>query len=691
MLFKLALKNMQKSVKDYAIYFFTLVFAVAMFYTFNSLDAQTSMSALNESSMTTIKQVVTIINYLSIFVAIVLGFLIVYANNFLIKRRKKEFGLYLTLGMSKRKVALILVLETIIIGIISLVVGLLIGFGLSQLFSLLTIKMFDADMSKYKFVFSLNALKQTIIDFGVIYLLAIIFDTISITRFKLIDLIMAAHKNEQIKIKNKYLIGITFILAICLIGYGYYLLFQNVMFSSDNTNKIIIMFASGAIGTLLLFYSLSSILLGLFKKIGSFYYKGLNMFVLKQVNNKINTTVISNTIISLMLMFTIAILSTAVSLTNSVNKGINENNLIDYTVLEFANQNIDENGQISTEPYNINKIINTEQFKKLSNEYLKFNIYDNQEITNGSLLKAEDITDLAKKYGADTAELKNGSIPIMRSSDYISFMKLTNQENNIVNIDDTNYLLLANVDFTYDRYNKFYSEGNTLDFANYHLVPASSSVYRTAIENSSVNSNSGILVLSDKIIDNNLINIPSSTNSNGFYSREEYLLGNFINTDDINATNKAFNDMFENAHYGCMYMTKEDMKNDSIGVKVMMTFIGLYLGITFAISSATVLAIGQLSEAQDNKERYKVLKDLGADNKDINNCLLKQIAIAFGFPLIVGVIHSLVGLKEINKLLDMFGHIDISKNILLISLFIIILYGGYFFVTYLNSKRLIKR
>src|SRR5574344_1331590 len=234
MLFKLAIKNIHKSFKDYAIYFFTLVFAVAMFYTFNSLDAQTSMTTLNESNITTIKSIIDILKYLSIFVAIILGFLIVYANNFLIKRRKKEFGLYLTLGMSKRKVSLILVLETIFVGIISLIAGLVLGVFLSQLLSLLTIKMFEINLSAYQFIFSMSALKETIFDFAIIYLLVILFDTFSITRFKLIDLIMAGRKNEKIRLKNNFLIILTFILAIALIGYGYHLLFSNALFDSEN-------------------------------------------------------------------------------------------------------------------------------------------------------------------------------------------------------------------------------------------------------------------------------------------------------------------------------------------------------------------------------------------------------------------------------------------------------------------------
>src|SRR5574344_1248288 len=184
MLFKLAIKNIHKSFKDYAIYFFTLVFAVAMFYTFNSLDAQTSMTTLNESNITTIKSIIDILKYLSIFISIVLGFLIVYANNFLIKRRKKEFGLYLTLGMSKRKVSMILVIETLLIGIISLAVGLLLGVFLSQFLSIFTAKLFEADMNTYKFIFSYSALIKTIIYFGIIFIFVMIFNVITLSKNK---------------------------------------------------------------------------------------------------------------------------------------------------------------------------------------------------------------------------------------------------------------------------------------------------------------------------------------------------------------------------------------------------------------------------------------------------------------------------------------------------------------------------
>lgn len=100
-LFSLALRNIKKSIKDYSIYFITLVIAVAIFYIFNSIDSQTAMMSISKSTMEIVQSLVNVLSYISVFVSVVLGFLIVYANNFLIKRRKKEIGIYMTLGMSK--------------------------------------------------------------------------------------------------------------------------------------------------------------------------------------------------------------------------------------------------------------------------------------------------------------------------------------------------------------------------------------------------------------------------------------------------------------------------------------------------------------------------------------------------------------------------------------------------------------
>ena len=124
MLFKISVKNIRKSFKDYAVYFFTLILGVAVFYVFNAIDSQTVMLDVRKNVYDIIKLMNEMLSGVSVFVSCVLGFLIIYASRFLIKRRNKEFGIYLTLGMSKRKISIILFFETLLIGIVSLVVGL---------------------------------------------------------------------------------------------------------------------------------------------------------------------------------------------------------------------------------------------------------------------------------------------------------------------------------------------------------------------------------------------------------------------------------------------------------------------------------------------------------------------------------------------------------------------------------------
>ena len=126
MLFKLSWNNMKKSIKDYAIYFLTLVLGVAIFYMFNSIDSQQAMLTVSQSQREIIKLMINMLGFVSVFVAVVLGLLIVYANNFLINRRKKEFGIYMTLGMGRRQISKIILMETIFIGIISLAVGMVV-------------------------------------------------------------------------------------------------------------------------------------------------------------------------------------------------------------------------------------------------------------------------------------------------------------------------------------------------------------------------------------------------------------------------------------------------------------------------------------------------------------------------------------------------------------------------------------
>ncbi len=327
----LAVKNVKKSIKDYLIYFLTMTFGVCLFYMFNSIDSQTSMMQLSTAQCNYIDALIKLIDSLSVFISVILGLLIVYANQFLIRRRKKELGIYMTLGMNKSKISMMIVFETLIIGVFALVVGLLLGVFASQGLSVLTAKMFKAALTNFYFIFSVNAFYKTLVYFGIIFLVVMAFNTISISRLKLIDLINAQRKNEDIKIRSLYLSVFIFIISVCCLGTAYYLIIKNGMFeyNLEFAGSIIL----GSIGTLLFFFSLSGFLLRVVQSNKKLYYKKLNMFVLRQINSKINTTFVSMSVICIMLLLTIGALSSGMSLSSVLSQDLDKKTPYDVSFI----------------------------------------------------------------------------------------------------------------------------------------------------------------------------------------------------------------------------------------------------------------------------------------------------------------------------------------------------------------------
>ena len=209
MLFKLSLKNFKKSIRDYSIYFFTLILGIAVFYIFNAIETQTVMMEVTRTKANIIEMMNTILEGVSLLISFILGYLIVYASGFMLKRRKEEFGIYLILGMKKRQVAGMLCLETVFMGMISLAAGL----GLSQFVSLLASYLFEADMSKFRFVVSGKAVGKSILYFLVIYLVVMVFQTLIISRARLIHFLSAKQRKERNLLKNPALCVILFLVA----------------------------------------------------------------------------------------------------------------------------------------------------------------------------------------------------------------------------------------------------------------------------------------------------------------------------------------------------------------------------------------------------------------------------------------------------------------------------------------------
>ena len=694
MLFKLSFENMKKSIKDYGIYFLTLVLGVAIFYMFNSLDSQQAMLEVSESTRSMIQLMISMLGMISVFVAIILGLLIVYANNFLINRRKKEFGIYMTLGMGKRQISKIILLETIFVGIVSLVVGIVIGVVGSQFMSILVAKLFEADMSDYTFVFSKEACIKTCIYFAVMYLAVMIFNTFTISRYKLINLLNANKKNEKVKIKNPIISVLVFIFAVCMLGYAYYKVTAGAN-TIDTIDKLLPPVLMGVVSTVLIFWSLSGFILKVLQMSKKIYLSGTNMFVLRQINNKINTTVISMSVICLMLFMTITVLSSSLSLRNTMQSEITEVTPVDINLYKTANlpEKYKRYGvEVTTteEQRQDSRITIQETLKNngfdmnLLKDVVEIPVYATNDLVLGDFFgdKADEVKQEYKQISYDTAE------QIVKISDYNKIAKLYGLEE--YKLADDEYIVICDFDSMTDLRNRVLNDddGNVLTIGGkeYH------SKYKECKE--------GYIVMSTSHTNTGIILVPDNCNLTENEKEQTLLAANYNaeNEEEIEKIEEIF--VSEDSELVKKLMdkniqldgfTKNQIIEASVGIATIVTFIAIYLGIIFLIASAAILALKQLTESSDNKQRYTILRKIGCDEKMINQALFRQIGIFFMMPLILAIIHSVFGIKfVISMMAGLASSEELIPSIIATVVILGVIYGAYFMATYTGSKSIIK-
>ena len=691
MSFKLAFKNMKKNMKDYVIYFITLVLGVAIFYIFNSMEAQQAALSMSESKQQIIELMVQALGIVSGFVTVVLGFLIVYANNFLIKRRKKEFGLYMLLGMGRRNISTILLLETFLIGIFSLAVGLIIGIFGSQLMSILVAKMFEADMTGFKFVFSEDALVKTIMYFAIIYLLVMILNLFSAAKYKLIDLLNAGKKNERVVLRNPVISVILFIISIAVLAYAYYLAITEV--TGATANGFLFAILLGIIGTFMFFYSLSGFALKLIQMNKNIYLKNLNIFVLRQTNSKINTTVFSMSIICLLLFFTICIFSSAMSLNNSLTAQLKTLNPADITITKQYNlpeKYTNSSGKVTMEYSEeqrkdslipIMESLESAGFDKSNfSDYVEIGQYRVEDIT-----PKETMGTVLSEMQSDFPGLQvDYPETIIKVSDYNKLQKLYGREE--ITLNDNEYAIVCNYEAMKEYRDEALKANTTLTVDGKEFVPKFDKCIDTIISISTQPMETGTIILPDEAVkDEWKFYMLLSANYVGQTDDEKQAIENKLI--DVSEEDSTVNQVvFENM----TAFTKITNYEASVGISATVTFIGLYLGIIFLISSSAILALKELTDSSDNKERYKILRRIGADEKMINKALFKQIGIFFMIPLLLAIVHSIFGMKVASIILEVFGKQDIFSSIILTAIFMVLIYGGYFLATYFGSKSIIK-
>lgn len=657
MYFKLAIKNLRKSIKDYTIYFLTLVFGVCIFYTFNSIESQRVMMDLTDMQAAAFQLTDVVMGVASVFISFVLGFLIVYANNFLIKRRKREFGIYMTLGMENKQLSRLIFMETMLIGFVSLAIGVVLGVLLSQGLSIFTAKLFRVNLIKFTFVFSKMSFIKTVVCFGLIYLIVLIFNSFTIRKVKLIDLLTSAKKNEKLRVKNIWISAIIFIISVVMIGLAYYIVLkEGIAIASPTAIGIPVLL--GSIGTLLFFFSLSGFLLKVMQSNKKFYLKDLNMFVLRQINSKINTTFISMTFICLMLFIAICTFSSGLGISKGLNKDVKDLTQFDSTMWNLNGENIenelgkDNLNNISNYSEYTNYISDVPYSKFLSKNGMEngssyYPIFTDSDITTITL---SDFNALLKLLGKDSVDLKN--------DEYLVFTDIEDMEKSIQEAIDN---------------------GTKIKINGKELIPADNEVFNIVAYNSTLKNNICTFVVNDDVAYGLT---PISTYLNVNYKGDK-----LKSEEAMDELLKINNDKGETQIY---YITKENVESTTAGLGAMVSYLAIYMGVIFLIASAAVLALQQLCESADNIYRYELLKKVGVDEKVINKSLFTQIGLYFMIPLTLALVHSIAGLKFAQGVVSIVGDGNMMKYILITLLVLVIVYGGYFIATYNGAKKMIK-
>lgn len=653
-LFNISLKNIRKSFKNYLIFFITTIFGVAIFYVFNSLSDQAVMLKINESNVSLIDTLGSIMSVISVFVAVVLGFLIVYANTFLIKRRNKEFGIYLILGMGKVKVAAILIIETVVIGIISMAAGLIVGIAASQGMSILIANLFEADLTKFRFVVSKAAIMKTILYFCIMYGVVLILDIIVSGSRRLINLINSGKKGEKEINRNPVLCVIVFIIACILLGTAYYKVTAG-MEDIDSIAGVATQIVKGIVGTFLLMFSISGLFLLLVRAKKKFYYKKLNAFTTREISSKINTAVFSAGIISLMMFFSICCLSTVFSVKKSI-----DNNIRKLIPVDIQYETLHTSDAANDPPIDelVDKLVkdksNLEDMFTVNMYYMDNDNYHYHFNQINEYMHVSDYNKVARRFGNEEIELKDDEYAVIGNMEQMMGKNYLKPDGAVITINGKEYKPQSG-----DMYYGFVYIDNYEDCYGKYIVPDD-------VDFSDAEAHMEVLMAD--------------------------LKGDKKTYKDTNKK-MYFDDVVYGAREGGYYMNvycKYEIINISTRLTVVLVFVGIYLGIVFIITGAAILSLKLLSESVRNKEKYIILRKIGVDNRMIRKSVFTQCMIYFGLPLSVAVMHSVFGIQTCTKILGFYGKSGLLYSILITALIIVLIYGGYALATYLGSVRILS-
>lgn len=719
MLCKLAWGNVRRAGKDYLVYLLTLTLAVTVFYAFNTISVQADL-VLEEEGMPELLS--TIMSGLTMFLATLMGFLMVYANNFIMKRRKKEFGLYQVLGMSRGQVSRVMALETAIVSGAALVLGIALGVGFSQLMTFFTASLFKTQIRDFHFFFSVPAFLITVGCLVANFLVTLVFNLRVVRRAKVIDLMSAGRKNEAIKTRNPIVSAAIFILGAALIGIAYFRLLRDGLpidcapsEVEAAMNQFMLTTGIVVVGTILFFFGLSGFLLKVLQAARGLYWRGLNMFTVRQLSAKVNTVSFSMAIISMILFLAITSVTGGMSIASVMNTSVERSTIADYSrVVMYLGENVvndptytgDIPMKLATEPVDILELSRSNVIDKGTSEerpfdlagilgsHVQVEIYDSRPIgTKLPLVSLNDLAaavDMPMPKGTNSSNASMMGLTVMKESDYNRYLDFRGKEH--VDLGDDGYLITSDMGESVNKiYNADMREGVEIELGGRVLRPVAASVDEAASSffNSSMGSNSGTIVVPDELVD-----------ASGLPLYVSYFLGDYREgltydeTEGYVRQDRSWDQILnadgsESAIWG-MEVTRAQNYESTNSMNGLISYLAIYIGFVLVVACAAILTIQQLSGVADSGKNCRILSELGTSNREIMRSVLVQQAIFFVFPLLMGVAHSFVALQVVIEIVALFGGMSIGGTVGVTCGIFLLCYGGYFVVTYFMSKGIVQ-
>lgn len=731
MLCKLAWGNVRRAGRDYLVYLLTLTLGVTVFYAFNTISMQVDIAGIDEEGLTQVMG--SILGDLTYFLAGVMAFLMVYANNFIMKRRKKEFGLYQVLGMGRGRVATIMALETVIVSVGAFVAGIVLGVGLSQLMTFFTASLFKTQIANFHFFFSVHAFSLTLACMLVMFVLTLLLNLRAVRRTKLIELMGAERRNESIKTRNPWIAIAIFAVGVALVGVAYYRLLRDGFPLTATDSKLQeamtqfgITTAMVTVGTFALFWGLSGMLIKLLQSLRGVYWRGLNMFTVRQLAAKVNTVCFSMGVIAMLLFLAITSVTCGMSIANVMNENLERYNPVDvsqryvyYTpdTLDFykesfnpseadrmvlADSTVDLYSAWHGDPWHGDRKgksadNNDETGKKVNiadvaGEHVQIDSYlsypvggSNPSVTPSEMCKTMG-EKLPKAFGGSNADAMG--LFVTPASQYNKLRQMMGEEP--VSIGRDQYLLTCDMGGELvDLYTKYMAGGHALTLGGHTLKPATdkSDEDTAAIANSAMGSNPGTVVVADELLSQ--LNLQPYSSS---------LLVNYKQGMDTTKADESIKytlldnllvDGKEPGSWG-IFITRSEMYTQAAQMNGLISYLAIYIGFVLVVACAAILSIQQLSNVADGSRSYRVLAQIGCEDRQICHSVMAQQAVFFLFPLAVGLAHSFVALKVIIELVSIFGNMSIGGTVGLTCAIFLAAYGGYFLVTYLMSAGMVQ-